>query len=67
MEMAFNAVIEDEGGPLGAGVQKQAPNYASAAVAQKAMVVSNWRKARRTDGQVRVEQVNESEPSEDAS
>jgi hypothetical protein len=67
MEMTFNAVIEDEGGPLGAGVQKQASNYASAAVAQKAMVVSNWRKVRRTDGQVRVEKVNESEPSEDAS
>jgi hypothetical protein len=48
-------------------VQKQAPNYASAAVAQKATVVSNWRKVRRIDGQVRVEKVNESEPSEDAS
>ena len=67
MDAAFNAVIEDEGGPLGAGVQKQAPNYVSAAMAQKVTVVSNWRKVRLIGGQVRVEKVNESEPSEDAS
>ena len=54
-------------GPSEPGVQKQAPNYASAAVAQKAMVVSNRRKVGRQGRQVRVEKVNESEPSEDAS
>lgn len=60
-------MTEDEGGPLGVGVQKQAPNYASAAVVQKIMVVSDWRKVGRKGRQVRVEKVNESEPSEDAS
>lgn len=63
----FSAAIEDEGRPLGAGVQKQASNYTSAAVVQKTSVVSNWRKADREDRQVRVEKVNESEPTEDAS
>ena len=66
-DFVFSAAIEDEGGPLGVGVQKQAPNYVSAAMAQKVTVVSNWRKVRLIGGQVRVEKVNESEPSEDAS
>ena len=66
MELFFSAAIEDEGGPLGASMQKRAPNYASAAVVQKITVVSNWRKADREDRQVRVEKVNESEPTEDA-
>jgi hypothetical protein len=64
--MSLQCCHEDEGGPLGVGVQKQAPNYASAAVAQKAMVVSDWRKV-GVSRQVRVEQVNESKPTEDAS
>lgn len=66
-DWVFNAVIEDEGGPLGVGVQKRAPNYGSAAVTQKVAVVSDWRKAGRKGRQVRVEKVNESEPTEDAS
>ena len=48
-------------------MQKQAPNYASAAVVQKTVVVSDWRKAGLIGRQVRVEKVNESKPSEDAS
>lgn len=67
MDRVFNAVIEDEGRPLGVGVQKQAPNYTSAAVTQKVTVVSDWRKADREGRQVGVEKVNESKPTEDAS
>jgi hypothetical protein len=44
MDRIFSAAFEDEGGPLGAGVQKPASNCASAAMAQKATVVSDWRK-----------------------
>jgi hypothetical protein len=65
--MDFQCRIEDEGGPLGVGVQEPAPNYASAAVAQKVVVVSDWRKVDREGWQVGVEKVNESKPSEDAS
>jgi hypothetical protein len=67
MDRIFSAAIEDEGWPLGVGVQKPASNCASAAVAQKVTVVSDWRKAGRRGRQVRVEKVNESKPSEDAS
>jgi len=67
MDRIFSAASEDEGRPLGAGVQKPAPNCASAAMAQKVTVVSDWRKAGRRGRQVRVEKVNESKPSEDAS
>jgi hypothetical protein len=48
-------------------VQKQAPNCGSAAVAQKVMVVSDCRKVGSESRQVRVEKVNESKPTEDAS
>ena len=67
MDRIFSAALEDEGRPLGVGVQKPASNCASAAVAQKVTVVSDWRKAGRRGRQVRVEKVNESKPSEDAS
>jgi len=48
-------------------VQTQALNHPGAAVAQKAMVVSNSGKRRLKGRQVSVEKVNESKPSEDAS
>lgn len=67
MDRIFSAAFEDEGRPLGVGVQKPASNCASAAVAQKVTVVSDWRKAGRRGRQVRVEKVNESKPSEGAS
>ena len=59
--------IEDEGGPLGVCVQKQAPNCGSAAVAQKVTVVNDCRKVGHLGRQVRVEKVSESKPTEDAS
>jgi len=48
-------------------VQKQAPNCDSAAVTQKVMVVNDCRKVGQLGRQVRIEKVNESKPSEDAS
>jgi hypothetical protein len=39
MDRIFSAALEDDGRPLGVGVQKPASNCASAAVAQKVTVV----------------------------
>lgn len=48
--MTFNAVVKMRVGPSEPSVQKQASNYASAAVLQKSMVVSDWRKVGRKAG-----------------
>src|ERR1700684_3966025 len=60
--------MSDGGRPPEVSVQTRASNRPGAAVAQKAVVVSNSGKRRSPQGrQVSVEKVNESEPSEDAS
>jgi hypothetical protein len=63
----FRRCVSDGGRPPEVSMQMRASNRPGAAVAQKAVVVSDLGKGARKGRQVSVEKVNESEPSEDAS
>ena len=63
MDLSFDAVAKDEGGPLGAKRAEAGSKPRSAAAIQKVVVVNDCVKADRKGLQVRVEKRNASEPS----